>query len=81
MLQNTDWQNKLIEAVSKPDNAIDFSSEEWENALSFGDEGNKEEEKENLTEDNANNYQRLNDYVKRYNELVRSKEEILNKYN
>lgn len=36
---------------------------------------------EPLTEDNANNYQRLNDYVKRYNELVRSKEEILNRYN
>jgi hypothetical protein len=38
MLQNTDWQNKLIEAVSEPDNAIDFNSEEWKNALSFGDE-------------------------------------------
>lgn len=77
LLQNTDWQDKLIAAISKPDNEIDFNNEEWEKALSFGDE----EEIELKTKDNSNNYERLNDYVRRYNELVKNKEKIINDYN
>lgn len=78
--QKDGFASDLLNYVNKPDNVIDFSKYD-DNAFSFWDEWNKEEEKESLTEDNANNYQRLNDYVKRYYDLVKDKEEILNKYN
>lgn len=66
--------NFIEETTEEVPETVEETTDEWNNNWWLAP-------KEQLTEDNANNYQRLNDYVKRYNELVRSKEEILNRYN